>query len=251
MWEFTLFKSFTLYGLLALSLTSLIGAGILIIQRKWSLLIPLYFALPTLMYLIHPNITFDAPWMLRRYLFSFFPLTIFLTVYGSFLVHQSLKKRFSRVISNGILLGGFALLAGASFPALLFYGQTSFHSSLSSQASDLAGRFSSRDLLLIDKEVTGSGYQMLTLPLTMTEKRHAVYFFNPADLDRISTDSFEHVYLIVPKHKEGLYAGIIQGKENVGEFNYTNPRLLEPASGPLSFPLSSSHTQNNSLIKLR
>lgn len=245
-----LWAPFALYGLLGLCLAACASALYLAYHKRWSELIPLYFALPTVFYLIAPTITYDPPWMLRRYLFSLLPLFIILIVLAAFFWYQRERARRAR-LSAVILL--FFLLFIAQAPALYFYWQTRFSSTVRTQAEMLSQRFSSQDLVLVDRDVTGSGYALITLALRTSGHLHAAYFFNPEDLSRISTSDFEHVFLLVPESKQSSYLSITHESESVGEFTYNNDHVLVPAPADslFGFPTMQSVAIKNVILKLR
>jgi len=197
---------FFLYGLLFIFLLGFSGIFLFFKRKEYTLLIPAFLALPTFIYLLFPNITPDHPWMLRRYLPTIYPALVFSTVVGLALLFQK-KKSFPldfpsdlrrRLIFTLIFVGLFVFQASAWWRGLLTWENYK----LLEETRDITDSFGPRDLILIEKNVTGSPFTMIAGPLTSLYHKNAVYFFNPEDLQRIDRSLYEHTWLIVPTDQE-------------------------------------------------
>lgn len=208
---FGLGSVFLLYGLLVMSLVGLFGLILFVKEKRYLLLVPAGIALPTLLYLFHPNITPDHPWMLRRYLFSLYPTLLFSAVLAiatlftkgqSFPIDQPRGKRF---FFTSLLFLGLVFL---QFPA--WYSQLSLAEArtLRAQIADFSANFSDQDLILVDQNATGDGFTMLTGPAQFLYGKNTVYFFNPYDLAALDTSRFEHIYLLTPEESQSRYAAV-------------------------------------------
>jgi hypothetical protein len=197
------------YGLLVLFALGLFGALVFLRKRRFLLLLPIFLALQTLIYLFSPNITPDHPWMLRRYLFSIFPALLFSAVLGIALLFDKTGEdpiptpRGKRLFFIGIIFASLLLL---ELPAFLYALPFAEHRGLAQEASAWSGRFTDRDLILIDRFATGDNFAMLSGPIQFLSGKNAVYFFNTEDLGRLDTSGFERVYLLIPEDSLERYA---------------------------------------------
>ena len=188
-------------------------------RRNYSLLIPLFLALPTLPYLLLPHITPDAPWMLRRFVFSLYPALLLSLLWGISLLLQRITTRKSGLLWTLF----FGLLVTAQLPALKQLVTTPYQANLTAQTGEIATLVSPRDLVLIDKDVTGDNFMMPARTFSLLFDRPAVYFFNPLDLDKLETDQFERVLLLVPTAKIPFYSAALETTpEALSEFTYVN-----------------------------
>ena len=189
----------TLYGITPLLLAGLGGIGYCIATKRFFFLLPLVITLPTFLYLINPQISPDHPWMLRRYVVSVIPVAAFFaTIALSALFRRGMKEKIAGALLI-LLLVGINLRATA--PIITF----AEHRTLPIQIERLLARFSSDDLILVDRAATGDGWAMLTGPGQFLYNRNTVYFFNPSDLAKIDRARFEKTYLLVPDSTETSY----------------------------------------------
>ena len=65
--------------------------------------------------------------------------------------------------------------------------------------------FESSDLILIDQKATGSGFSMMTGPMSMLFGKRAVYFFNLEDINKLDFGKFNNVYIIIPDDNLYVY----------------------------------------------
>lgn len=202
---------FFLYGLLAIALVGLFGMLLFLKEKRFALLLPALIALPTFLYLFHPNITPDHPWMLRRYLFSLFPTLLFSAVVAIALLFSKEKAQpFERprghrlVFATFVFLGLILLQYPAWSSALLFAEGRG----LDEQIAAFSREFSDKDLILVDRQATGDGFMMLSGPGQFLHGKNTVYFFNPYDLPALDTSHFEHVYLLTPADSQSRYAAV-------------------------------------------
>jgi len=206
---------FFLYGLLALFFIGLFGILIFLKEKRFLLLLPVFIGLPVFVYLFHPSITLDHPWMLRRYLFSLYPTLLFSAVISmaylfardrSFPLAISGKKRifFVSVI--------FISLIVLQYPA--WNKQLTFaeNKTLLDQIENFSRQFGEKDLILVDRNATGNGFSMLSGPANFLFKKNTAYFFNPLDLAALDTSHYEHIYLLVPADTQSRYASVFGEK---------------------------------------
>jgi hypothetical protein len=189
------------FGLLPYFTAGTLAALYLLITKRYLALVPLFLCLPVLPYLLLPSITFDVPWMLRRFLFALYPTFLLLTwLCIHFLTLHT--DKWKRVLVHVVFFLFFSIL---SFPAFMFFWNTHYQESLFAQTQKLATYFSSEDLLLVDKDITGSGFMIPTFPLNTLLDRNAVYFFNPEDFYTINRKNFTNTYLLIPESKKEFY----------------------------------------------
>ncbi len=195
----TLFFS---YGLLLVFLCGFGGIALLIRHRASVALTPFLLALPTFLYLFFPSITLDHPWMLRRYFFTLYPALVFSAVVGLTLFFNTVKTfpleapapLRRRLIFGLLFLGLFLFQWPAWHRGLLTWDNYT----LLRQTRTLSESFGPHDLILIDRQATGSPFAMLPGPLTSLEHKNAAYLFDPTDLERLDRTAYEHTWLIIP-----------------------------------------------------
>lgn len=202
------------YGLSIIFIVGFIGIALLIWKKRYDALIPTIIALPTFLYLFFPNITFDHPWMLRRYLPTLYPTIVFSAMVGitylfakkkSFPI-DSIESPRRRFILALILSGLFAFQITAWYQGLLIRENPE----LLYETGKIAALFGPRDLVLLDRDASGSGFAMVSGPLAMIYHKQAVYFFNPEDLGKIDRSAYEHTWLVVPVNKTKQWSESLQ-----------------------------------------
>ncbi len=202
---------FFLYGLLALFIIGLFGLFFFAKEKRFMLLVPAFMTLPVFLYLFHPSISPDHPWMLRRYLFSLYPTLLFSAVLCIALLFAKDtafpldRPRGKRLFFVSIIFSGLLLLQLPAWNMSITFAE---NRGLLTQVQSFAETFSDKDLILIDRGATGSGFAMLSGPMQFLFGKNAVYFFNPHDLDALDTSHFEHVYLLTPDDSQGRYAAL-------------------------------------------
>lgn len=207
------------YGLLLPFILGLVAILFLAKTRRYYLLSLFFLCLPTLPYLFLPHITLDAPWMLRRFLFTLYPTLLIATFWATALLitHYRVRK------PEWVWVFLFVIILGGQVPALQRFIQTDYQHTLIPQVEALARRFTEKDLLLIDKDVTGDNFMMPARALSILFDRPSVYFFNQEDLAKIRTDNFERVILITPPDKLPSYIGDADPTTHLlGEFMFEN-----------------------------
>lgn len=210
-------KIFFLYGFLGFFLLGSLGAAWLFVEKRFQKLIPLFLTLPTWSYLVDSHISSDHPWMLRRFLFTLLPVFIFYTVLIFSFWNKKWPHKKTLVLTSLLTI----LLVANSLPAFARYATYQENKTLLSQTKNFAQNFSARDLILMDKEIAGSGWAMITGPLNFFEGKNAVYFFNPQDLAKIDRNAFENIYLVIPEAKQAFYASIL------GQFTLTQKYVFQ------------------------
>ena len=183
------------YAIFNFILFGIIGFVYLLKHRRFEIIMPFLIILPTFVYLIHPSISSDHPWMLRRFVFSIVPISILYTVW---FLDWFFKKRIYFHIFIFLMLATNLLI---SIPYLTI----SPNKDLLPQIKEISGNFKDSDLILVDRDATGDGWSMMTGPLNFLYGKQAVYFFNPKDLDKLDREKFSSVYFIIPDDKLDFY----------------------------------------------
>jgi len=192
---FYVLKVFSAYALFNFILFGLTGFVYLWRCKKFEILVPFLIILPTFVYIIHPSISADHPWMLRRFVFSIIPVSI---LYAVWFFDYFFKKRayFYFVI---------ALLIATSLMVFVPFLTISPDKNLLPQIEKISANFIDSDLILVDRDATGDGWSMMTGPLNFLFNKQAVYFFNPTDLEKIDHSKFSNIYFIIPDNKLDFY----------------------------------------------
>ncbi len=216
---YSLYQVLWEYGILLVFVMGLLGCLYFWKRKMLLLLIPLFLALPTIPYLLLPHITLDAPWMLRRFLFSLYPALFISTIWAASLLFQRYSEK-KRAWAWTLL---FVIIIGVQIPALKSFSMTYYSATLLPQVEELSRLVSSTDLLLVDREVTGDNFMIPARALTLFYQRPSVYFFNPADLTKIDASGYGQVYLLVPTEKIPLYEAALGKRLEVKkEFTFFN-----------------------------
>lgn len=188
-------KVFFAYYLLHFLFFGFIGL-IYILKKNKAAAIPFLIILPSFIYLFFPNISADHPWMLRRFSFSIIPAGVF---YTFLLLDSVFKKRWIFYALSGVMLALNLFILVRFLPIVP-------HQKLLPSIAQMLPNFSNSDLILVDREASGDGWSMITGPLNFLNGKQAVYFFNPADLDKLSIRNYSEVYFIVPDSRLNFYA---------------------------------------------
>jgi hypothetical protein len=188
-------KVFNEYAMLDFFLLLVLAILYLCYKKKYAILFPLAFVFPTFIFVFHPGISFDHPWMLRRYIFSVFPACILISVW--FLDSFFRRKIYFFLFLGILLLNNLAV----SFPYLSF----SENKKLLAKTEEISRLFEKNDLVLVDREASGDPFSMLSGPMSFIFQKQAVYFFNPEDLKKIDSRQFKNIYLIIPDKNLSAY----------------------------------------------
>jgi hypothetical protein len=192
---------------------------------------------PAFFYLITPQITLDDPWLLRRFVFAVFPALIFFSIYAlnRFFVHRI----FLFAVLAGLLVANVAV--SSRFITL------SENKGLLDQVEKISERFGPKDLVLVDRMATGSGYSLASEPMSALFGKNAVYFFNAADLEFIDQKRYENIYLIAPPNEENSwFAGLVKDKKPI-DLKIIDNNFLEPSEKKWSLA-ENVESQNFALI---
>ena len=217
-------------------------------KEKFHILFPLLIVSPIFIYLIDANISLDHPWFLRRFVFAIIPI---LTIYSVIFLAQtkiSLPKIFW-AISILIILNNFILLFPFNEETGKFENFITFrqNKNLLSQTNEISQFLSDKDLLLISRESSGSGWSLISAPLREIFSKQAVYFFNPNDFEKIEKDKFENIYLLTSEKELDLYSEMKKTKRK--EFSFASeivhpsknanqkPQILDISSRTILFQL--------------
>jgi hypothetical protein len=214
--------------------------------------IPLLILFPSFVYLLFPFISADDPWMFRRYVFAVFPLLLFYSIFAlsRFLPH----KKFLYLV--------FAVLLAANAMVSCKFIKMTENKNLFPEIEKISQKFGPKDLVLVDRLATGSGWSLMSEPMNAIFRKNAVYFFNAEDLEFINKSRYEHIYLIAQtsSQREDLparsatendfwYRDLIAGK------NFTRTELvnnyLEPSKGFLSLATNIKATFYTNIWKIK
>lgn len=182
----------TTYGLTPYLLLGTIGLALAFWYRHKQALIVIALALPTFVYLVNAHITPDHPWMLRRYFFTLWPTFML----GLALTWHTLEQRFPQKRQKILLTACAAILCVSQWPSAAVAWREDENTSLWQTTTALAELIGPKDLVLVERLSSGSPYHLVAGPLQTILNKQAVYFFNPADLDRLDRESYTHVYLL-------------------------------------------------------
>ncbi len=242
-----LFSIYSLYGLLLpLLLTAVASLVALRYKRYRTILLPLIVVLPLMLYYIFPNISGDHPWMLRRFVFALLPATILISV--SFISYIRSNTLVKRSIKYTIIV----LLFLANIPAFITFIAYAENSTLAKQVTILSQNFGNNDLVLVDKNVAGNGWSMITNPLRSFDNKHAVYFFNPHDYDKINTDMFDKVFLITSNENVKIYTDVLSNNmQYAGKYTFTVDQLQSQLDNAATFPKKEIQTIRGTIYELK
>jgi hypothetical protein len=233
--------NFLLFGLIGL---------VYVLEKNRQAVIPFLIILPSFIYLIFPNISADHPWMLRRFVFSIIPAGVFYTI---LLLDGFFKKRWLFYAFSGIMLALNLFLVARFLPIVP-------HQKIISGIEQVLPNFSNNDLILVDREATGDGWSMITGPLNLIYGKQAVYFMNPADLEKINAHNYQEVYFIVPDSRlkfyeeSGLLARMVPVKDYTLENNFLQSDILEKntaQASPVALPAEQKITVSGKLYLLK
>ncbi len=194
------------YALFNYVLFGIVGFIYLWKHKKFEILVPFLILLPSFWYVIHPSISSDYPWMLRRFVFAVIPVSILYTVWFFDWFFQ--KRRYFFYIFTGLIMLSNLII-------FIPYLTVAPDKNLMSQIQTISNYFSSSDLILVDRGATGDGWAMMTGPMNFLYGKQAVYFFNPNDLTKINLKQFHAIYLIIPDfnidsyRKNGIFGRLI------------------------------------------
>lgn len=214
-------RIFLLYGMLGFFIVGAIGILIYIWKKEIYKLVPFFIVLPTFIYFINAYITMDHPWMIRRFMFSIMPLFIF---YAGLFIGQVMQKdlpgKHKKIM---FLIACFiaTILITTNLFASLRYITFSENKGLLEQTKSLSEKFSANDLVLIDRETTADGWDMISGPMSFLYEKNAVYFLNNNDLAKLDLKRFDKVYLIAPDKQTPLYLNSTIGNRLTEKYNYS------------------------------
>ncbi len=241
---FNLLAILAIYGLLLPLVLGIAQIFIFLKNRNYNKLIPFFITLPVFIYIFSPQITPTHPWMLRRFVFAVLPVAI---LYSVLLIDKIGRRK--------------KLLAGLVFLMILATNLPSFTKYLSfrpgenlltftRQTSEL---FSKNDLVLIDRQVTGDNWQMISDPMNSLFKKNSVYFFNPQDLKQLDLENYDKVFLISPNQKVSYYQKTIGDDKLkfVKNYSLTLPILERSDLQKISLPETKNLIVNGQIFEIK
>ncbi len=204
----------------------------------------LLLALPYLMILISPQISQDHPWFLRRFFPLIVPFGLLMTFIfvGRWIDLNLFKKRYA------IFFGTFFLLFIVTFPASAYFMGFRIDSGREGALKETAD-FLNRQLnpfIFVQRESSGDGWRMFSLPLNSIFELEAVYVYDPAHIVNLKklvmekSDRGEKTFVLLPanaynfEHKLKKNYSLILEKQ----IDYENDELaVEEKSRETDFPL--------------
>ncbi|MFZ1655158.1 MAG: glycosyltransferase family 39 protein [Candidatus Moraniibacteriota bacterium] len=233
------------YGLFPVFILGLASLAFGIMRRRFALLIPVLLALPTFVYLFDGHISDDHPWLLRRYVFTLFPLFLLATI----VLWQSMIERIHTPRKHTIALIGFGLLFVLQcWPAYQALSVIEYQT-LRAQAENFGDQFTARDLILIDRESSGDPFAMIAGPLMSLDGKSAAYFFNPEDYARLDRNAFDRVYLLTTEDTVGQFAATFGDRLlPVEVLSFVWPTLTAPR--PFARPIRQTVTRDAILFEI-
>lgn len=244
-----LFSVYTIYGLLGpLILTVGLSTVALRYKKYRFFLLPIAVTLPLFSYYLFPHISSDHPWMLRRFVFALLPATILMSTFFIALIpHRWPQKKLLQYT----LITTLFLMNIPAFATFITYAE---NTDLRAQIHDISLHFSDNDLILIDKDAAGSGWSMITNPMRSLDEKHAVYFFNTFDFEKIDTSNFAHIYLITPNENSNFYKKDLgEHMRYVDKYTITNNQLQIEKDRTLfpRFPEKNTYTVRGTIYELK
>lgn len=236
-----LFRLFVNYGFIVYLILGLTGTFLLNVKKNWMKVesLPILVLFPSFFYLISPMISLDDPWIFRRYTFAVSPALIFYTIYF-------LNRFFGRkLIVTAVLMA----LVFLNITISSQYFRYSENQDLLPQIENISHKFGLQDLILVDRLATGSGWSLISEPLSTLYSKQAVYFFNADDLKFINKNNYKNIYLIAPLDvKQTWYDSL--NKELVGKVVIDN-NYLEESEGFFSLAQNIDTRTINGIWKLK
>jgi hypothetical protein len=244
------FEIMNVYGLTVYIIIGIMAFAYFLKKKKYDLLMPFFIVLPSFIYLLQPSVSADHPWMLRRFVFSVIPICI---LYSVIFLDSYFKKKYLFYILCSLLLLSNLII-------FIPYLTISENKDMLGQIQSLSQNFKDNDLVLVDQKATGDGFAMMTGPMNFLYNKQAVYFINPADIDKIDRSKFSHIYFIIPDDNLSLYenSGLISrlnlAKDYQIETNRLDTRLgkkSELASQPIELPVNQNVTTYGKIYILK
>lgn len=205
---FRLGEIFWLYGMISIFSVAILGGVILLKKKNFLELVPFFIALPMFFYFLSPSISSDHPWMLRRFVFSIWPMAILLAVFALAHFQQVFRKHFQEnIFFRPAWFSAFCcfLLILPSFPAMLPILFFTENKNLLADVETLSENFSDRDLILVDRMSSGDPFSLIADPMSTLFGKNAIYFFNPNDVNKLDFSRYDHVYLVTQNGDEIPY----------------------------------------------
>lgn len=140
-------------------------------------------------------ITLDDPWIFRRFVFAVFPALLFFSVY---FLERFFRHRIFLFFSLAVLIAANAVVSQR-------FVSISENEGLLPQVEKLSQKFGPDDLILVDRLASGSGYSLISEPLTSLFDRPAVYFFNADDFKYINQERYKNIFLITSLGEENAW----------------------------------------------
>jgi len=231
------------YNILIYLILGLVGIGWLVKNAKQNWTKPqflvIFILFPSFFYLISPLVSLDDPWLFRRYVFAVFPALIFYSIY--FLNRYNKNKMLINAIFAALIISNLLITSQ--------YVTYSENKNLLPQVESLSKKFGDNDLILVDRLASGSGWSLISEPLSALYNKQAVYFFNAEDLKHIKKDNYKNIYLIAPLDGKQTWHNNLN-KELVSLILISNNYLKE-SSRFFSLSQNVDATTTNGIWKIR
>ena len=238
-----------IYGLLTPLLFTLCTIVFALRYKKYRpIMIICVIVAPLFLYYFYPQISGDHPWMLRRFVFALAPATILISVFGI------AQMRTDIFYKKTLALASFFIILICNIPACLTFFTYAENTTLLTQVHELSRTFGPNDLILVDKNVAGNGWSMITTPLRSLENKHAVYFFNPHDLNKIDRSMFDRTFLITPDENRDRYLTIFGNRmQPISQYSLTIEQLhiATVKNIPQFFPAKDTSTVSGMIYEIK
>lgn len=215
-----LWQIFLGYGLFLPFLLGLAGIAVLAFRKNFRALVPTFLALPAFLFLADPNITPDHPWMLRRFLFSLWP-TLLIAIPAALHAVAPVPTRRGKGLIAPVT---FLIVVLFSLPATATLLRTEEYAGLDGTTGEIAALIGDDDLLLVDRDAVSDPFAIPAGPLRFLHGKNAVYFFNPADYEKIGEENYSGIYLLGPSDAPARWMETDACPVPVAEIPFTYPR---------------------------
>ncbi|MDI6778178.1 MAG: glycosyltransferase family 39 protein [Patescibacteria group bacterium] len=175
------------------------------IKKNWTKpeFLIIFILFPSFFYLISPLVSLDDPWLFRRFVFAVFPMLIF---YSIFFLNRFFYHKIFLYLALAVLIAANSVISWR-------FLTLSENRNLLPQIEKISRKFGFNDLVMVDRMATGSGFSLMSEPMSALFGKNAVYFFNTDDLGYIDQNRYKNIYLVAPLTEEKTwYADLVKGK---------------------------------------
>ncbi len=201
------------------------------------------FSAPYLMVLLAPQISQDHPWFLRRFLPLILPFGV---LAGSVFIYK-IANQYFRKKKYLIYLGSVLLLFFFSFPASAYFFALKTDEGRAEALEQSAGFIARQEnpIVFLQRESSGDGWKMFSLPLNSVYNIEAVYVYNPKqilEMKKLIAERFskgEKSFIILPSNAYSFEHDLKKGFNLILEkqIDYNNLSLeIDPKKRETDWP---------------